>query len=264
MAEVNNSICNTTLAGRKRMKKDMARIFLGTLLLLSMFSLSFPISGSENSSPSDSLYVVEKEVEISPGNTTVHYVYFDITEGRLDPFLLFNITVSEPGWYHLEIWIDMFNPTDKLWGPIEYVSENETYWTSRTLRPYLIHWPIDMIEFLITEEAVHLGTFDWRWGPCTFYLSAHDYREYAMYIIADFEAVKPGVVECSLWDTSEFFLERIVEMIINNEPQMCFTANVTEVKILDEDEVAELPKFPEPPKPPGEFDIVVYANGTAP
>lgn len=241
------------------MKKDIARIFLQALLLLSMFSLSFHISASENSSPPEPLYAVGKEIEISPGDTTVHYVYFDITEGRLDPFLLFNITVSEPGWYHLEIWIDMFNPTDELWGPIEYVSENKTYWTSRMLRPYLIHWPIDMIEFLITEEAVHLGTFDWRWGPCTFYLSAHEYRKHAMYIVADFEAVKPGIVKCSLWDTSRFWLE----MFINNAFEINTNANVTEVKILDEDEVAELPKFREPPQPPGEFDIIVYANGTA-
>lgn len=241
------------------MKKDIARIFLQTSLLLSMFSLYFPISASENSSPSDSLHVIGKEIKVSPSNTTIHYVYFDFTEGRLDPFLLFNITISELGWYHLEIWIDMFNPSDKREGMIKYVCEDKAYFIPRTLRPYLIHWPIDMIEFLVTEEAVHLGTFDWTWGPCTLYLSAHEYRKYAMYIIADFEAVKPGVVECSLWDTSEFFLK----MLINNEFEMYTEANVTDVRILDEQETSEFPKFPEPPQPPGEFDIVVYANGTA-
>lgn len=240
------------------MKKDIARIFLQALLLLSMFSLSFSITVSESSSPSDSLYVVGKEIKVSPGNTTVHYVYFDITEGRLDPFLLFNITVSEPGWYHLEIWIDMFNPTEKGWSTIAYESENGTYFIPRMLRPYLIHWPIDMIEFLITEEAVHLGTFDYTWGPSTLHLSAHEYRKHAMYIIADFEAVKLGVVECSLWDISRFFLK----ILINNEFEIV-EANVTEVKILDEDEASELPKFPEPPQPPNKFDIVVYANETA-
>ena len=239
------------------MKKDVASISLQTLLLLLVLSLSLPISTAENYS--DSLYVVGKEIEVSLGNTTIHYVYFNLTDGRLDPFLLFNVTVSEPGWYHLEIWIDMFNPSDELWGNIEYVSENKTYWLPRMLRPYLIHWPINMIEFLITEEAVHLGTFDWRWGPCTFYLSAHEYRKHAMWIVADFEAVKPGIIEVSLWDTSRFFLR----MLINNEFEMV-EANVTEVRILDEDEVSELPKFPEPPQPPNEFDIVVYANKTSP
>lgn len=256
------------------MKKDVVGISLQILLLLLMLSLSLPISASENHS--DSLYVVEKEIVVSPGNTTIHYIYFDVTEGRLNPFLLFNITVSEPGWYHLEIWIDMFNPSDERWGIVEYVSENKTYLIPRILCPYLIQWPIDMIEFLITEEAVHLGTFVYTWGPCTLYLSAHEYRENAMYIIADFEAVKPGVIECFLWDTSQFFLETL----INNEFEMV-EANVTEGRILyedeaselpngikvgiwDEDEAPEFPKFSEFSQPPNEFDIVVYANKTIP
>jgi len=239
------------------MKKDVASISLQTLLLLLVLSLSLPISTAENYS--DSLYVVRKEIEVSPGNTTIHYVYFNLTDGRLDPFLLFNVTVSEPGWYHLEIWIDIFNPSDRREGLIVYESENGAHWIPRTLRPYLIHWPIDMVELVITNEAVYLGPFDYTWGPYTLFLSAHEYREYAMYIIVDFEAVKPGIIECSLWDTSEFFLE----MLINNEFEM-LEANVTEVRILDEDEVSELPKFPEPPQPPNEFDIVVYANKISP
>jgi len=220
-----------------------------------MFSLSFPISTSENS-----IYVVAKEIKISPGNTTVHYIYFDFTEGRINPFLLTNITISEPGWYHLEIWIDVFNPSERAEGIIIYVSENGAYFIPRMLRPYLIHWPIDMIEFLITDEAVHLGTFDYTWGPSTLYLSAHEYRKYAMYIIANFEAVKPGIIECSLRDTSRF----VLEMLINNAFEINTYANVTKVEILDENEAAEFPKFPEPPQPPSEFDIVVYANGTGP
>ena len=81
------------------MKKDVAGISLQTLLLLLVLSLSLPISTAENYS--DSLYVVGKEIEVSLGNTTIHYVYFNLTDGRLDPFLLFNVTVSEPGRYHL-------------------------------------------------------------------------------------------------------------------------------------------------------------------
>jgi len=241
------------------MRKDVVGISLQILLLLLVLSLSLPINASENYS--DSLYVVGKEIVVSPSNTTIHYIYFDITEGRLDPFL--NITVSEHGWYHLEIWIDMFNPSDERWGIIEYVSENKTYWIPRTLLPCLIHWPIDMIEFVITEEAVYLGTFVWSWGPTPLYLSAHEYRENAMYIFADFEAVKPGVIECFLWDTSRLFLE----MLINNEIPIndAFEpANITEVKILDGDKTAEFPIFPNPPQPPNEFDIVVYANKTSP
>lgn len=237
------------------MIKGTVRICLLTLLLLSMFSLSFPISTSENS-----IYVVAKEIKISPGNTTVHYIYFDFTEGRINPFLLTNITISEPGWYHLEIWIDVFNPSERAEGIIIYVSENGAYFIPRMLRPYLIHWPIDMIEFLITDEAVHLGTFDYTWGPCPLYLSAHEYRKYAMYIIANFEAVKPGIIECSLRDTSRF----VLEMLINNAFEINTYANVTKVEILDENEAAEFPKFPEPPQHPSNFDIVVCANGTGP
>jgi len=238
----------------------MVLICLQALLLISVFSLSFPITVSENSLPSDSLYVTGKEIKISPGNTSIHYVYFDFTEGRLDPFLFLNISVSEPGWYRLEIWIDMFNPSDSAEGIIIYPSGNGAYFIPRTLRPYLIHWPIDMIEFLITDEAVHLGTFDYTWGPSTLYLSTHEYRKYAMYIIANFEAVKPGIIECSLWDTSRF----VLEMFINNVFEINTNANATKVEILDENEATEFPKFPEPPQPPSEFDIVVYANGTGP
>jgi len=237
------------------MKRGLVRISQ-ILLLLSIFSLTLPITLSENT-VSNSRFVTGKEIRVSPGNTTIHYVYFDFTEGRLEPFLLLNITISEPGWYHLEIWIDMFNPSDKEEYFIECTSEGKTYRMPGMLRPYLIHWPIDMIEFLITDKAVYLGAFYYTWGFPPFYLSAKEYRKYAMYIIVDFEAVKPGIIECSLWDTSRFFLERL----INNEFEIV-EVNVTEVKPLDEDEIAELPKFPEPPQPPVEFDIVVYANGT--
>lgn len=242
------------------MKKDVVGISLQTLLLLLALSLSLSISASEKYS--DSLYVLEKEIVVSPGNTTIHYIHFDFTEGRLDPFLLLNITVSEPGWYHLEIWIDVFNPSDEREGMIKYVCKNKAYFIPRTLRPYLIHWPIDMIEFLITEEAVHLGTFVYTWGPSALYLSAHEYRENAMYIIADFEAVKPGVIECSLWDTSRFFLE----MLINNATlidKAFEVVNITDVKISDGDKAGEFLNFQDLPQPPNEFDIVVYANKTS-
>jgi hypothetical protein len=242
------------------MKKDVVGVFLQTLLLLLVLSLSLRISASE--SHSDSLYVTGKEIVVSPGNITIHYVYFDFTEGRFDPFLLFNVTVSEPGWYHLQIWIDVFNPSDEREGMIEYVCENGAWFIPRTPRPYLIFWPIDMIEFLIADQAVHLGPFNYRWQPSTLQLSAHEYRENAMYIFADFEAVKPGVIECSLWDTSRFFLERLInnEISINDafEP-----ANITEVKILDEDKAVEFPIFPNPTQLPSKFDIVVYANKTS-
>jgi len=242
------------------MKKDIAKVFLRTLLLVSMLSLSFPIGETVKPSSSESLCIAGKVVEVSPGNTTIHYVYFDFTEGRFEPFLLFNITVSEPGWYYVEIWIDMFNPSDEREGLLVYVCENKGHFIPRMLRPYLIHWPIDMIEFLITDDTFHLGTFVYTWGPHTLFLSAHEYREYAKYVIVDFEAVKPGIVECYLWDTSEFFLE----MLLDTEPEPV-DIDVTEVRVLDEDEASELQMkyFPEPPQPPNEFDIVVYANGTA-
>lgn len=252
------------------MKKDLASISLQTLLLLLMFALSVPISTAEHYS--DVLYVVGKEIVVSPGNTTIHYIYFNFTDGRLDPFLLFNVTVSEPGWYHLEIWIDIFNPSNEPEGTIRYVktSENRAYFIPRTLRPYLIHWPIDMVEFLITEEAVYLGTFVYTWGPVTLHLSAYEYRENAMYIIADFEAVKPGIVECYLWDPSDLKLEWIVESIeeiltegsCKNTVFGVADVNVTMARYKEES--SQLPKFPEPPQPPNEFDIVVYANKISP
>jgi len=250
------------------MKKDVASISLQTLLLLLVLSLSLPISTAENYS--DSLYVVRKEIEVSPGNTTIHYVYFNLTDGRLDPFLLFNVTVSEPGWYHLEIWIDMFNPSDEQWGMIKYVFENKALFMSRMLRPYLIHWPIDMVEFVISEETVRLGTFDYTYKPFNLYLSAHEYRKYAMWIVADFEAVKPGIIEFFLWDPSDLELEWIVESIgeILTEGSCKNTvfgvADVNVTMVNYEEESSQLPKFPEPPQPPIEFDIVVYANEISP
>lgn len=233
------------------MRKDVASISLRILLVLLMISL--PINISENYP--NSSHAVGKEIIVSHGNTTINYVYLNLSDEMLDLFHLFNVTVSEAGWYHLEIWIDIFNPSDEPWGIIEYVSENKTIWLPRMLIPHLIHWPIDMIEFLITEETVNIGTFNWIWGPYNSYLSAHEYRRCAMWIIADFEAVKPGIIEISLWDQSRFFLE----LLISNDFKIV-EANVTEVRVLEEGEVPEFLKFPEPPQPPNEFGIVVYSN----
>lgn len=240
------------------MNKGVASSSLQILLLLLVFSFSSPVSTSENyCSP---VCVTGKEIMVSPGNTTIHYVYFKVTDGRLHPFLLFNVTVSEPGWYHLEIWVDMFNPSDERWGMIKYVFENKAIFIPRMLRPYLIHWPIDMIEFVITEEFVRLGTFDYTWQPITLYLSAHEYRKYAMWIVADFEAVKPGIIEVFLWDTSDLKLEWIVESIREILTKGSCENNVLKVAPINiamaryEEEMSKLPK---PLQPLKEFDIVV-------
>ena len=250
------------------MKKDMASISLQALLLLLVLSLSVPISTAEHYS--DTLYVAGKKIVVSPGNTTIHYAYFNLTDGMLDPFLLFNVTVSEPGWYHLEIWIDIFNPADEQWGMIKYVFENMALFMPRMLRPYLIHWPIDMVEFLITDDTFHLGTYVYTWGPHTLFLSAHEYRKHAMWIVHDFEAVKSGIIECYLWDPSDLKLEWTVESIgeILTEGSWKNTvfgvADVNVTMARHEEEAIELPKIPEPPQPPNEFDIVVYANKISP
>jgi len=235
------------------MKEDISRIFLQILLLLSVFSLCLPASTSESSSVSES-YVAGEEITISPGDTTIHFVHLALGEESF--YQLFNVTISEPGWYRLEIWIDMFNPSDELWGIIEYVSENKTcgFFRMGMVHASVLPWPWHMIDLFGENLSGMMSTWTWgHQGPLC--LSAHEYRENAFFIIAEFEFVKTGIIEYSLMDSSEFWLNMWEEHLTEELTDV-------EVRVLDEDEAAELPRFPEPPQPPDQFDIVVYASET--
>lgn len=236
------------------MKKDISGIFLQILLLLSVFSLCLPASTSESSSVSES-YVAGEEITISPGDTTIHFVHLALGEESF--YQLFNVTISEPGWYRLEIWIDMFNPSDELWGMIEYVSENKIYGIFRMVHANILPWPWHMIDLFGENLSGMMSTWTWgHQGPLC--LSAHEYRENAFFIIAEFEFVKPGIIEYSLMDSSEFWLNMLEEHLAEEPTDV-------EEDLVDVEVTAELRESIrtfQRPQPPDTFDIVVYASET--
>lgn len=109
-----------------------------------------------------------EEVDIWPG-VTIIYTELTFAEYKWAFHHYLNATPQEVGWYHLEIWISMENPSKK--------------WRSKATYPTFMVEPFDMI----VEE-----TFNSSWAPSVVFLQREESLTNAMIIITEFEVVQLG------------------------------------------------------------------------
>lgn len=120
------------------------------------------------------------EQEISPGETTIHYVYFEFVELGVETKYnwshYLNLIPTAVGSYRVEIWIDLYNPSLK--------------WMHKAFTAKFDAVPTDMVE----KE-----TMTWDWAPTRVILDRNLYVENAYVAVVEFEVLTvDGRIECRL------------------------------------------------------------------